>query len=57
MPVNYRGMSKAEAKRKLEEAARKLDKVYMTFRGMSGVWDSKIIKLSKEIRKAREQMK
>lgn len=57
MPVNYKGMSKSEAKRKLEEASRKLDKVYMTFRGMSGVWDSKIIKLAQEIRKANDQIK
>lgn len=50
-------MSKSEAKRKLEEAARKLDKVYMTYRGNSGAWDSKIIKLAQDIRKALEQIK
>ena len=50
-------MSKGEAKRKLEEAARKLDKVYMRYRGNTGVWDSKIIKLAQEIRKAKDQIK
>lgn len=51
MPVSYKGMSKSEAKRKMEEAARKLDKVYMSFRGQTGVWDAKLVKLSFEIRK------
>jgi len=50
-------MSKAEAKRKMEEAARKLDKIYMSFRGMSGVWDAKVIKLAKEIRNEMNKIK
>ena len=57
MPVSYKGMSKSEAKRKLEEAARKLDKVYMSFRGMTGLWDSKIIALAKQIRNEASKIK
>jgi len=50
-------MSKSEAKRKMEESARKLDKIYMSFRGMSGVWDSKVLKLSKDIRNEMNKIK
>jgi len=57
MPVNYRGMSKSEAKRKLEEAARKLDKVYMTYRGMSGVWDAGVVSMAQKIRAHAKKIK
>jgi len=57
LPISYKGMSKSEAKRKMEESARKLDKIYMSFRGMSGVWDSKVLKLSKDIRNEMNKIK
>jgi len=57
VPIASKSMTKAAAKRRLAEAAQKLDKVYMSYRSIrGGAFDSKLIKMASEIRKHAEKL-
>lgn len=57
MPIKSRAMTTAAARKRLEEAARKLDTVYMQFRSKrGGAFDGQLIKLASQIRKHAEKL-
>jgi hypothetical protein len=57
VPIQSRAMTKAAAKRRLAEAAAKLDKVYMSYRSVrGGAFDSKLITMANQIRKHAEKL-